>query len=296
MTDKNSPAAPPSPEAAADKKGEALKQQRFRMLEDIAREMSSDDIVFPTCFDAVLRIRDALKDPEVSIQKVIALVRTEPLICARLLQLANSAVQGVREEIRDVGTAVQRLGLNAVRNAAMTVAMAQLVRSKALLPFNSLSRALWLHSLYAAAAAEVIAAEMSRVSPDEALFAGLVHDLGAFYMLYRAAQYDELRVRPDTVRHLIMQWHQDIGESLLYALKLPDGLIEALRNHDQARPPLLDPARKLGEVVYAANVLASTEFAWVESEEDEPRELGAEFHALKPRIDERFAQIKSDFG
>ena len=31
---------------------------------------------------------------------------------------------------------------------------------------------------------------MTSIAPDEALLAGLVHDLGAFYMLYRASQYD----------------------------------------------------------------------------------------------------------
>lgn len=37
------------------------------------------------------------------------------------------------------------------------------------------------------------------------MLAGLVHDLGAFYMIYRAAQYPELRIRPDSVKHLILQ-------------------------------------------------------------------------------------------
>ena len=57
------------------------------------------------------------------------------------------------------------------------------------------------------------------------VLAGLVHDLGAFYMLYRSAQYEELRLRPDTVKYLILQWHESIGVSLLDALGVPEEIV-----------------------------------------------------------------------
>lgn len=52
------------------------------------------------------------------------------------------------------------------------------------------------------------------------MFAGLVHDMGAFYMLYRAVQYEDLRQRPETVKYLIAQWHESLGVSLLGALEV----------------------------------------------------------------------------
>ena len=71
-----------------DKKGDALKAHRFRMLEDIAKELSGD-VVFPTYFDAVLRLRKVLQDPDQSISGIAAAVLIEPLISAKLLHLAN---------------------------------------------------------------------------------------------------------------------------------------------------------------------------------------------------------------
>ncbi len=280
--------------ASEDKKGEALKQQRFQMLEDIASEMSGE-IVFPSYFDAVLRLRNALRDPDVPFERIVALVRTEPMTCTRLLQQANSAAQGVSREVRDIGAAIQRLGINAVRNVALSVAMTQLVRSKELVPFAQLSRTLWLHSLYSAAAAEVLSAELSRINPEEALFAGLIHDLGAFYMLYRAAQYEELRERPDTVRYLITQWHESIGEALLFALKLPEAFVDAVRHHDQPRPPLRENPRNLGEIVYAANLLARAEFEWTEDLPVE-RTLGEQYLALAPQIEARFKALQAEYA
>lgn len=282
--------------ATDDKKGEALKQQRFKMLEDIAAELAGD-IVFPTYFDAVLRLRNVMRDADVPLERVVTAVRAEPLICARLIRLANSVVEGLASEIRDVATAIRRLGLNQVRNAALAVAMSQLSRSKELSPFSALSRRLWEHSLMAAAAAQVIARELShaKVNPDEAQFAGLVHDLGAFYMLYRAAQYEELRVRPDTVRHLIAQWHESIGEALLFALQLPESIVEAVRFHDQPRPPQLDDPRSLGDVVYAANALAGAEFEWADDLRVD-HVLGGQFHALAPQIETQYHALRAEFG
>ena len=50
------PSLEPKPERSADKVGKALNDQRFQMLEDIAKELKSV-VVFPTYFDAALRLR-----------------------------------------------------------------------------------------------------------------------------------------------------------------------------------------------------------------------------------------------
>lgn len=281
--------------SSPDKKGEALKLQRLKMLEDIAEEMSGDEIVFPTSFDIVIKLRDALRDPEVSVKRIVALICAEPLICARLIHQANSAAQGANQPVTDVTAAIKRLGINAVRNAALAIAVSQLVRARELVDFKEFSRKLWVHSLHTVAAAEVLARELSpRISSEEAMFAGLVHDLGAFYMLYRAVQYEELRERPDTVRHLIAQWHESIGESLLHALQLPEHIVESVRDHDHPREPMLDTPRNLSEVVYAANVMAGGHMEW--ADDGKERKLGEPYLALAPRIEERLAELKRDYA
>ncbi|MCZ4306291.1 HDOD domain-containing protein [Zoogloeaceae bacterium G21618-S1] len=239
-----------------DKKDEALTAQRFRMLEDIARELSAKDISFPTCFDAALKIRNALRDPGVQIREVVRMVGTEPLVVVKLLRMANSvAYNRSGQVITDIDTAVTRIGLEATRTLAISIAMDQLLRSKDLVCFGDLSKALWLHTLRTAAAARVLAARLTRVNREEAMMAGLVHDLGAFYMLYRAAQYEEMRIRLDSVRHLLAQWHESIGESLMSALGLPEQIVQATREHDQPHA-LEHGVRTLEDIVYVANQLA----------------------------------------
>jgi HD-like signal output (HDOD) protein len=283
-----------------DKKGEALNAQRFQMLEDIAQELSGD-VVFPTAFDVVSRLRKALQDPNLPLPRLAEIVELEPLISGRLIGLANSVAFRRRGmEVRSVKVAVTRLGINLVRSTAMGIAMSQLLRAKDLLPFGELAQNLWQHSLQAAAAAEVIAHRMtSHIAPDEALLAGLVHDLGAFYMLYRASQYPELRARPDTVRFLITEWHESIGHALLVALGMPHTIADAMRDHDRPRAVPRPPAN-LADVVFIANLIAGGKFEWLSRDKDAPAaeriELPIEFIDLTEDIEKRAKEMRAIFN
>lgn len=260
-----------------DKKGDELKAQRFQMLADIAKELSGE-VVFPTYFDAVLRLRKALHDPEISITNLAQVISTEPLISAKLLHLANSAAfNSSGQQILDLKSAIIRLGLNAVHTASLSIVMTQLMRAKGMAEFADTTHALWEHSIQTSAAAYVLAQEMTRLNRDEAMLAGLIHDLGAFYMLYRVTQYAELRHRPDTIKYLIVQWHESIGVSLLNALGLPEEIVEATIDHDHLRSaPVI--IKNMSDIIYVANMLSGGHIEW--HAQDQPA-LSAEICSLK---------------
>ncbi len=278
--------------------GDKLHEQRFRMLEDIARELSGE-VVFPTCFDAAIHIRKALQDVDQPLDKIAAAISVDPLIGARLLKLANSAAfnpAGVT--ICDVRGAVHRLGLEIVRSTAMAISMRQMLRSRDISGFDDLAQRLWRHSLQTASAAYVIARRLTRFKPDEAMFAGLVHDMGAFYMLYRAVQYEDLRQRPETVKYLIAQWHESLGVSLLGALEVPDQIIEAVRDHDVVRPQ--PELKTLADVVYMANLLSGGLHEWIQLDSDQETiehfEPDERYASLKDEIEARTAEMIAIFG
>ena len=245
-----------------DKVGENLKAQRFQMLEDIAKELAGE-VVFPTCFDTAVHLRQALQNPDVPITQIVRLVSVEPLIAAKLLHLANSVYYNPSGAVvRGLPEAITRLGVSLVRTTALAVAMNQLMRSREMVVYSDLMRDLWQHSIKTAVAARILARAHTRLNPDEAMLAGLVHDLGAFYMLYRAMQYAELRARPESMRYLIVQWHESIGVTLLNALGLPTEIVDATIDHDQPRP-VPTTLRTLADVVYVANLLTSQNFDWL---------------------------------
>ncbi len=277
-------------DAGADKVGHALNAQRFQMLEDIARELAGE-VLFPTDFDAALHLHKKLQQPDLPTARVAQIVGMEPLIAAKLMNLANSVRYNRNSPpARDLLAAISRLGIDLVRTTALAIAMGQLRRSKEMAEFGELTHILWDHTVQTAAAARILARTQTQINPDEALLAGLVHDLGAFYMLYRAAQYPELRCRPDSVKYLILNWHESIGVSLLGVLGLPDEIVNATIDHDQLRKA---PAavRTLSDIVHVANILAGTSFELLHQGID-PK--AAELEIVRHQFSELQAEIKAD--
>jgi len=289
----------PGREASADKSGQALNAQRFQMLEDIARELAGV-VVFPTYFDAAFRLRKELQNPDLPIPRIAKIVSLEPLVAAKLMHLAGSVLYSPDgSPARDLQSAIKRLGVELVRTTALAIAMNQLMRSKETAVFSEFTRVLWDHSLKTAAATRLLARKFTHISPDEAMLAGLVHDLGAFYMLYRAAQYPELRVRPDSVKYLILQWHESIGVTLLSSLGMAEIIVNATVDHDQPRA-LPEAVRTLDDIVYVGNILAGGHFSWSAEEAGVNDTMASvanqNFAELLPEIDADFKEMQAVFA
>ena len=239
----------------------------FRILADIARELAGT-VVFPTSFDAAMRLRKELQNPDLPTARIASIVGVEPLIATKLMHLAGSALYSPDgSPAKDLRAAISRLGVELVRTTALTIAMSQLMRSKDMEVFSDLTGILWNHTLTTAAAARILARTQTRINPDEALLAGLVHDLGAFYLLYRAAQYPELRAQPESVKGLIIEWHENIGVTLLNALGMSEAVVAASTDHDQLRsgPPAV---YSLADIIYVGSLLDSAHFTWMHPEID----------------------------
>ena len=283
-----------------DKVGEALKAQRFQMLEDIAHELSSDGVVFPTCFDAALHLRKELQNSDLPVTRIARIVALEPLIASRLMHLASSVLYSPDgTPAQDLQTAILRLGVEMVRTTALGIAMGQLLRSKDTALFRDFSQTLWDHSIKAAAATRLLARAFTRINPEQALLAGLVHDLGAFYMLYRAAQYEELRTRPETVKYIIVQWHESIGVSLLSALGLPEEIVNATIDHDQPRT-IPESLRTLEDLVFVGNILAGSHLEWFHQDADpDAGQVGLvrrHYEELLPKIESDTQEMQAVFS
>ena len=102
----------------------------FKILEDIARDLSGSEITFPTFLDITFQVRTALKDPDLTVEQLAKLVGAEPLMSTKIVRMSNSVAQNPSgREIADVKSAIVRVGMEAVRTVSFAVAMEQLLKS-----------------------------------------------------------------------------------------------------------------------------------------------------------------------
>jgi HD-like signal output (HDOD) protein len=181
--------------------------------------------------------------------------------------MANSvALNPSGREIADVKSAIVRVGMEAVRTVSFAVAMEQLLKSKQMQPFEDISQRLWEHTSHVAALCRVLARKLAKINGDEAMFAGLVHDLGVFYLMSRAANFPELANDKVELHALLVGWHDNIGHALLSAMGLPESVLEAVRDHETDRE--IVAINNLSDVLFIANKIANRTASWRDAELD----------------------------
>lgn len=233
----------------------------FRILEDIARDLSGEVVSFPTFLDITFQVRTALKNPNLTIDSLAKLVGAEPLMSTKIIRMSNSVAMNTSgKAIADVKSAITRIGMEAVRSVSFAVAMEQLLGSKNMAPFEALSRRLWEHSIHVAALCRLLAKKNRKVNPDEAMFAGMVHDIGVFYLLSRTANFPELVADRAELNQFLVQWHDSIGHALLSAMGQTEELLLAVQEHENERA--IKELNTLSDLVFVANKLANSAGGW----------------------------------
>ena len=213
------------------------------------------ELNFPTSLDASRRVLKAVENPDIGLATLAKIVVSEPLLSAKVIRLANSvAMNPTNQVIRDVRMAVVRIGMDPIKALAMVLIMNQLRQSQRHSGIRQLSSRLWERSVNMAALAYVIAKKMTTLSPDEAMFAGIVHDLGRFYLLSQAVDYPELLENPAALAEAINDLEDRAIRMVFGELNLPGPVVEAVlasRNYGKTMPPAT-----LGDVLFIAGALS----------------------------------------
>jgi HD-like signal output (HDOD) protein len=284
-------ARPPTADApaAAQDRG----QRAFRFLQEIAHELSATGVTFPTFIDATVKVRFALSDPKTNAERLARVISGEPVLAAKLVRMANSAALNPNgKPVTKVRSAVMRVGFTAVRSIAAAVALKQVRASKDLAPFADEAERRWLHSLEVAAIAHVLARERSSLDPDEALFAGLVHDIGCFYLLSRASRHPELVAHREELDAIVQEWHPPIGQAILQQLHLSEGVVAAVANHELGHYEL--PPHTLTDIVTAANLASHARSARRQVNGETDDEAAEPAPRLDPRIVDTLAAAEEE--
>src|SRR5215831_9954009 len=146
----------------------------FQFVEQLAKEVSGGRVELPAFPDVAVRVRKVLADENVGVDKIARVVSSEAGLAARVLALANSAaLNRGGKGIVDMKMALNRIGHNNVRTAAVSFAIMQLRRAAELKGMVKDLEELWHEATMVAALSHAIAMR-ARINTDEAMLAGLL--------------------------------------------------------------------------------------------------------------------------
>jgi HD-like signal output (HDOD) protein len=243
--------------AAAPNKAVDIVALAFRFVEDLAKEVSGGRVELPAFPDVAVRVRKVLADENVSLDKIARVITSEPGLTARVLALANSAaLSRGGKSITDMKMAVNRIGHNNVRTAAVSFAIAQLRRADELKAIAKHLEELWHESTMVAALCHAVASRAKGINSDEAMLCGLMHNVGKIYILARAHQHSALFNDKAALQNIMRDWHANVGKAIVENWGFPGQIVEAVGNHEDLDRQTDDPA-DLTDVLTVATMLSA---------------------------------------
>lgn len=245
-------------DSAATVERSGVDQATFAFVQDLAYDLNRREAIdIPSFPDIAMRIKKVLEDENSTARTIGRVVGSEPGLATRLLKMANSAAfNRSGTKILDVATAVGRLGRDQIRSSATSFAMQNLMDSRTVSSLKPYLSQLWNHSIQVAAIAHALARRTPDVNPDEAMFVGLVHDIGKLYILTKVEKFPDLVGCPRTMEHIINDWHTSIGKSILENWEFPDHVLEAIDLHEDTERQLFGEP-DLTDVIIVANLFAN---------------------------------------
>jgi HD-like signal output (HDOD) protein len=228
---------------------------RIETFGRIAAEAARGDISFPTSVNAVLRLQQALNDPDCPLDDTVRLVLGEPQLAARTVALANSsAFCAGGKPVTTVRAAVTRIGYRNLQMLGANLLVRQFGACIADRDLRRKAEQLWEHTVQVAALAYVFARRVTYVNADTAMFTGIVHEVGGFYLLSRADGYPGLL--DDDPEKWTELCEDVVTREVARKLSLPEPVAEAifeLRGSWLHMPPC-----SLPDTLLLANMYAST--------------------------------------
>jgi HD-like signal output (HDOD) protein len=243
--------------AAAQAQKSTVDAEAFAFVQALASELSRGKVDLPSFPDITLRVRKVLADEEVSQEQVVRVVGSEPALAARLMQIANSAALNFTgKPINELRTAINRMGHNMVRSAAIAFAMSQLKKVDSLKGLEKPLDDLWKSSAAVAAMSHAVAKRYSKVNPDTAMLAGLLHGIGKLYILTRSSKHPALFADAATYNQIVRDWHSPVAKALLENWDMAEEIVNAVSEYEDMERAHSGPV-DLTDVLTVGNLLAA---------------------------------------
>ena len=213
-------------------------------------------------------------------------IHKDQVIAAKMLQLANSAMFGVKKTITSLDHAVVFLGRDLLSRIILSAAVQGYYEQSAM-GYALCKGGIYHHSIGCAHIAEALARRTESENPARAYTAGLLHDIGKVVLdQYVADTYplfyrEIMEGREDILtaeKRTLGRSHTEVGSLLAEQWSFPKALAMAVRHHHQ---PKADPEHgALCAIVYLADLLMSRFHCGLEIERLETRNLTAHLAVL----------------
>jgi signal transduction histidine kinase/HD-like signal output (HDOD) protein len=136
----------------------------------------------PQLPQVMLKLVKACDNDLSSSEELASIISADPALTSKLLQIIRSSYVNLPNDVSNIKTAVLYLGLETIRNIAISSAAMHFFSLSKKLPEFDMAR-FWYHSYKCGVIARKIALENNFSDPDEFFLGGLLHDIGRLVLM-----------------------------------------------------------------------------------------------------------------
>jgi len=217
----------------------------------------------PTLPGIAIKILEAVQKDRPDLKEIGEILATDPPLSAEVLRLINSSLYALPRRVTSVFHAVNMLGLNTVKNLALSFALIKHTHSNADGAFDYPQ--FWKNSLTVAVSARLIAEQVAPAVIEDAFFIGLLHDMGTLtlarcmpdqYSLVIRETSQEACTQQDAENQVLGFDHMAVGHYLLSSWGLPQQFcLPVACHHDPAKLETDDPeSLKMSRILHLATL------------------------------------------
>jgi HD-like signal output (HDOD) protein len=223
------------------------------IADQVSQAIERNELVLPAMPAWAAKVQRMLDDINISAGQIVTAISGDPAFVAQLIRTANSALYTGRPKVDNINAAVARLGYKMLRNLIVSVSMARLtiIGKPALKKYLT---EFWDHSHEVAAISYVLAKSQKHLNPDQAMLAGLIHDIGRLPLLLHI-ENKNLSVDDAVMEMIIRRCSALVGERLLTIWEFPPELVEIPKAHEDIYRETASTLASYADIVTVANML-----------------------------------------
>jgi len=229
---------------------------------DLTVAIENDKLVLPTLPEAALQVREIAESEDSAIGDLVKVISNDTALSARIIRVCNSPLFRGNRAIENLNMAVSRLGMVYTSNLAMGLAMQQMFQATSEMIDKRL-RATWQTSTEVAGVCHVLAQHYTKLKPDQATLAGLVHLIGVLPIL-RYVEDEDVQISSIMLDNVIEELHPRIGAAILKRWDFPKDLQNVPLEYANFQREV--PAADYADLVMVANLqlAAGSEHPWAQ--------------------------------
>ncbi len=192
-------------------------------LDHVQSELNANRLVLPTLPDIAIKVKNAVTNGDISAKELAEMIVTDAALSTQIIRVANSPMYRGESEINNMQMAVSRLGNNTIRTLVTSLVMKQMFRPSSKL-LEGLFRKTWEQSANVSAISRALCAFVPHLNSDEAMLAGLIHQIGKLPILMLVENIPEFRDSPTRMDKLLEKAHPAVGKLIMDSWDFPENL------------------------------------------------------------------------